>query len=553
MNNLSMRHPEDGLLLRYIDGELPGRKARQIQRHLEACWKCRTEIEELQATVADCMHYRKNVLEAHLPEAPNPWADLSREFHRIDESFAAEPFWKRLMPRANSLRWSMAAAAAIAVICAVVYQLRETPSVQAATLLKRAVAASIQHPQPARRYRIRMGGVQVIRAAAKIDAPLPIALSARLAAAHYDAADPLSAAAFQSWRDAQAVKTDEVSTITGAAGSESYRIRTSTPNGDVAAASLTLLSSDLHPVEGTLEFRDKETIEFIELTEPAVSDGTPVARNVEVPVRSSVPSGTAAFAPRPMASISDELQVLSALHQIGADLGDPIEVKRSGGRVLVGGVGVPPQRQKQIHDMLDALPNVSVDFANPAAVSSGVPATSDGAAAAETTKPAPGSKVQTRLEQQLGGRAEFEKFSSQVLDANEAAMSRAYALRLLAQRFPASDESALSAADRRELRGIAAEHIAALATQITAIQHVLNPVLTSMGAPAQARAATSATAWQPAAEDLFRASRRVEVLLSVLLGVTPSQANASETPAQLQSAVAELRGDLDQCQRLLGQ
>ncbi len=554
MSNLSMRHPDDGVLLRYIDGELPGRKSRQIQHHLEGCWKCRTEMEALEATIAECMQYRENVLEKHLPVAPTPWTDLSRELDRIDESMASEPFWSRLFPRTQALRWSLAGVAAVALLCGIFYQLRETPSVQAAALLKRAVAAAAQHPQPVHRYRIHMGGVRIVRTSAEVNAPLPIALSARFAAAHYDAVNPLSAAAFEAWRDAQAVKTDEVSTISGAAGAESYRIHTLTPSGEVASATLTLRSTDMHPVDGTLEFRDKETLEFTELTEPAVSGGEAVARNVEVPVRSSVPSGTAAFAPRGTASISDELQVLSALHQIGADLGDPIEIKRSGGRVVVSGVGVPVQHQKQIHDMLDALPNVSVDFANPAAVSSGEPATSDAAAAADTPRDTPALKNQARLIQQLGGRAEFERFSSQILDASDAAMSRAYALRLLAQRVPASNEAELDAAGRRELHAMASEHAAALATQIASIQRILNPVLTSMGALARANPpVTTATAWQPAAEDLLRASRRVEVLMSIFLGVAPSQGSTSEVPAQLMTAVSELRADLDQCQKLLGQ
>ena len=555
MSNFSQRHRDDGMLLRYIDGELPGRKGRQVQRHLEASWKCRTELEDLQSTVADCMHYRKDVLEAHLPEPPNPWSDLSREFDRIDLSLAAEPFWKRLLPAPRSLRWSLAAAAAVALIAGVFYQLRETPAVHAATLLKRAVASAAQHPQPARRYRIRMGGVQVIRAAAKINAPLPVALSARLAAAHYDAIDPLSAAAFQSWRDALAVKTDEVSTVSGASGAQSFHIATSTPEGEVALATLTLRASDLEPVDGTLQFRDRETIEFTELTEPpAVSDVQAVAENVEVPVRSSVPSGTAAFAPSVTASISDELQVLSALHQIGADLGDPIEVRRSGGRVVVSGVGVPSQRQKQIHEMLDSLPNVSVDFANPAAVSSGEPATSDAAAAAESSAGTPPvSRMQTRLEQQLGSRAEFERFSSQILDATEAAMSRAAALHLLAQRVPEPEEASLSESGRRDLHTIASEHAAALTAQIAGIQRILTPVLNSMGAGSHVNpAAPAANSWQPAAEDVFRASRRVDVLLSVFLGVAPPQGSTTDLPTQLMSAVTELRADLDQCQKLLG-
>ena len=96
MSNLAERHPGDGLLLRYIDGEMPARKARQVHRHLEACWQCRTEIEDLQATVAECVHYRQSVA-AQLPEPPQPWSDLSREFDRIDASFATEPVWKKLL------------------------------------------------------------------------------------------------------------------------------------------------------------------------------------------------------------------------------------------------------------------------------------------------------------------------------------------------------------------------------------------------------------------------------------------------------------------------
>ena len=69
MSNWQSQHLDDGLALRYLDGELPARKARQVRRHLEACWQCRAEIEALEATVADCMRYRKQVLEAHLPEA----------------------------------------------------------------------------------------------------------------------------------------------------------------------------------------------------------------------------------------------------------------------------------------------------------------------------------------------------------------------------------------------------------------------------------------------------------------------------------------------------
>src|SRR5215472_7992438 len=95
MSKWNPQQLDDGMALRYLDGELPAHKARQVRRHLEACWQCRAEIEALETTVADCMRYRKQVLASRLPEPPHAWADLSRRFDRIDSELSAEPFWRR--------------------------------------------------------------------------------------------------------------------------------------------------------------------------------------------------------------------------------------------------------------------------------------------------------------------------------------------------------------------------------------------------------------------------------------------------------------------------
>src|SRR5581483_653355 len=271
MNNAFTNHPDDGLLLRYIDGELPSRKARQISKHLEACWQCRSEIEELKSTVADCIRYRKHVLAANLPDPPNPWQDLSRGFARIDDSVSAESFFARILRPPAMVRWSLAAAAALAVVCGVFYQLRETPSVQAATLLKRAVAAAASQPvKPVKRVRFRTSTQMFVRTTASGAAPaLPSSLEAKFEQAHYDASDPLSARSFQAWRDQQVQTQDEVSTVADpqSPSKNCYRLHTTTANGEVAAATLMLRTSDLEPVEGLLEFRDNQWIEFSEFAE----------------------------------------------------------------------------------------------------------------------------------------------------------------------------------------------------------------------------------------------------------------------------------------------
>src|SRR4051794_16136602 len=122
-------HPEEGVLLRYLDGELPGRKSRQVRGHLEACWQCRGAVEELETTVANCVEYRKEVLQKHL-EPPAPWADLTGQFARIDEDLSTIGFPQKLarwftFPQVQ--RWALSAAAVAALAVGLYYQLGRTP------------------------------------------------------------------------------------------------------------------------------------------------------------------------------------------------------------------------------------------------------------------------------------------------------------------------------------------------------------------------------------------------------------------------------------------
>ena len=533
-------HPEEGQLLRYLDGELPGRKSRQVRGHLEACWQCRSTVEELEGAVAACVEYRKEVLQGHLPPPPTPWADLTAGFARIDSEIAADGWGTRLgqwlsAPRLQ--RWALTAAAVGLVAVGVYYQVLHTPSVQAATLLRRAVAATATAtPAPAKP--VRMRGNYKNRAG----------IVSKLRAAHYPEGDPLNPKSFQQWRDSLAQKQDEVATVPNPElPSESwFRIRTTPAEGELAAASLTLRASDFHPVGSRFEFRDQEWVEYNEFSEtPATDGGTPAVSRLEDPTRRVVPSRPTALPSGDSASISEELRVLAALHEIGADLGDPLDITRSGGKVLVSGVGIPAGRQGEIHRALDPLPNVSVHFNDPAT------AAAESATATSEVRPetAGRSPIQTRLEQQLGSRAALERFSSQTLDALDNAMAHAYALRSLAQRFP--EGTAMSDSDRAVLAELARTHLKTLSSQINELHRTLAPVLVSLGgATAQGRPATNVRAWQTGAEDTFAASRRVEVLLSTLVGAT-AEAPSTHVPSDLLAAFADLRTAIEDCQKRL--
>ena len=560
MSSLGMRHPEEGQLLRYLDGELPGRNARQIRQHLEACGHCRAALEELQNTVADCVRYRKNALGTCLPPPPEAWRDLSRGFDRIDASFDGESLTARLaraiFPPRPAVRWAATGAIAVAVVCAIVYQLRETPSVQAAALLKKAVAVADSRPRPARRIRIRTASQQLTRV---IGAGQPAseapAIERLFRSANYNWDDPLSAKAFETWRDQLPAKRDEVAAVEDAQSPDrnSYRIQTTTDASELVSATLKLRMTDLEPLEGRFEFRNREWVEMTELTDqPTLPASTVAGATGGMPRQPGMPPDRVEPSAEPVnpAGVAEELQVVAALHQVGADLGDPVEIARNSGQILVSGTGIPPQHQKQIHEALDSMPGVVVRFQEPGA--EGAPPVEPEAPAVRDSAGSAPPAFQARLEERLGGRPQFERFSSQLLDQSDAAMDRAYALGRLAQQFPPDVERQLSIEDRHTLRNLWRDHLVAFARESGQIEATLTPLLRSLGgtvAPLDVR--SEPAAWQAASEELLSAARRVETVLAVLLGMAAPENPAADTPSQLLAALAQLRASQEHCQRLL--
>ena len=553
MSDLDVRHPEDGLLLRYLDGELAGRKARQVRSHLEACWQCRAQVEELQSAIGECVRYRKEFLAPSLPPPPEPWSSL--DFARVEAELAQQSLFHRVarffLPlRHGGLRWALSAAAALALCLVGVQQLRETPKVQAATLLQKAVRAAQSRPTAHQRLRITTRTGQMTRLVGVAYKPpaREVEIARLFDAANYDWNDPLSAKSFARWREGLAHYQDAV-----ASEPNSYDIKTTTEDSELVSVTLKLRNTDLEPLEGRFEFRNRDWVEMTELVDQQTNPASIVAGTTGgMPRQPGVPPGPLEVPKETAepAAYSEELQVVSALHRLGADLGVPLEISREGGQVLVSGTGIPPQRQQQIHGLLDRMPHVVVRFDDPAFPAGAMPvpsepATRDAAGPEKSTYPA-------RIEERLGGRPQFERFSSSVLDWTDSAMTRAYALRRLAQQFSAAAENEMTAEDRRTLRRLGREHLAAFTKDAQRVANTVNPVLTGMASGvAQIDAHAEPTEWQAASEDLLATARRAETLLAVVLGVAPAENAPGDAPAQLIIALAQLSRGAEECQRLL--
>lgn len=227
---------------------------------------------------------------------------------------------------------------------------------------------------------------------------------------------------------------------------------------------------------------------------------------------------------------------MAALHRLGADLGDPIEVTRAGAEILVAGTGIGIEHQQDIREALRTIPRVIVRFSSDPAVETLAP---DERSSSRISVGAGAGPLQLEMERRLGGRAPFEQFADQTFDMTDRFMSRAHALRRLAQRFPQTIEAQMTTGDRKLLEQLRQDHAGALVENVTNVEDRLRAVL---GVTRENTEAASASgSWQDETEPLFVAARHAEMLLVALLGASPDQNQSPELPAQTAASLAQLR------------
>lgn len=553
MSSLGMRHPTDEQLLRFADGEMPTPESEVVRGHLKACWQCRNELEEIEQTIGECVRYRNIVVDTCLPSPPVPWFDIYPHLAAIDESQKRQ-LWLRRITRSlaavwtNPRRW-VPAIATVVLLAVVVQQFRQAPSVQAAELLRKAIVAADSQPHSARRIQFRTRTrhwTRVIGASAAATKTTgtdsTAALESLFQAAHYSWDDPLSAKSYAEWRDQLADKRDEV-TIEP----DSYLLRTTTDSGELVEATLKLSAPDLHAVEGSLEFRNHELVEITELPDlPAPSQVISSGERATLPPAARpAPSDLPGEVPSSAATPAEELAVLAALHRLGADLGDPIDVTRQGSEVLVTGTGIDPGRQQEIRQELRAMPRVTVRLSSEPAAESFEP--DERSPRRISVGPGTGP-LQTEIEQRLGGRATFEQFADGVFDLTDAFMARAHALRRLAQRFPPDVEAQMATPQRQLLEQLRAEHAKALLESVAGVEAQIRSaagINLGDGPPIK-----SSASWQDQTEQLFGEARQAEAMLVALLGGSPDQAQSPELPAHTVASLAQLRQRVQNYQHL---
>jgi hypothetical protein len=492
---MSSVHLDERELMSYLDGELQAARAAEVRHHLDACDECRHYVNEAQAALRAFNSAHRD----GLPAPPRPWADLREQFQ--DKDAGRSPILRfETRPRPSGARrkpmWWAAFAAGIA-LAALMFRLSTGQTVSAAELLHKASAQD----RPVARVQVKTSKGRFVRAAREQgDAQL----AAMFREANFDWVEPLRAQAFADWRNGLDDKRDDVRIV-----GRFYKITTSTPEGTLSEVTITIRAADMRAVEERFEFRNSEWVEISEAV-----DVESVRPEPSIAAHPDAPSEGASV------SRADELRVIEALHRIRADLGEPIEVRRTERAVEVTVLGVSDQREREIRSALDGIANVALRFEQPQAVR-----TPPGEVARGGVE-APEGPLHSRLLRLMGSAANVETFTNATLEASESVMARAHALRQLAERFPDREGAAAE-----KLREIEAGHIEALRASVDRLTALLQPLTGAV------------EAGQPRAVDaraLLGSAQRLDTILTIALASSKAGDDPEQVVGRIRQALAEL-------------
>lgn len=322
-------HPSDEELLQYSDGELSAKEAARVRQHLDSCWSCRAQREEMERRILEFTNYRKTTLTPSRETLPRAQSQFKARLSQMaSESVSPRGMYSFLnWIRQEALHSYLAVRFVTCLLFSLALilfwiRLSSVPPVSAKELLQRVEAAEskriqqvtspviyqkvevrrrLQHPgetelvtweiwnDPGNKsFMQRVAdswGVRLIRAKNAPDshgrdesdgAAIPQVLTDLdqiLQVNQMDGQHPLSSAGYESWRHTLREKEEEVAETRLSSGGLGLRLITSSPGPhsakSIIRAELVVRTKDWHPVEQHLRAQGNKGIEDYEIAETA--------------------------------------------------------------------------------------------------------------------------------------------------------------------------------------------------------------------------------------------------------------------------------------------
>jgi hypothetical protein len=482
-------HPDENDLLLALERELPPEEIEEIERHLGGCWSCRARFQEMQRGILVFVEYREDRYLPSLGSPPNAFRSFPGQLRSVigDDSSGVVTALRKaiatLLAVPASVRWS-AAVALITAIGLFWSQVLFNPAIVSANeLLARAIAA--QSPNaPAKgeagkrktirqKVQIRNGGRTVVR-------DFQWTAGELVRQARWEMAEdldrwnsPLTAEGFAEWRDSLAAKDDKVER-----DRDALKLTTITETGLFKKASIVVRATDFHPVEQHIVFADDQALDFFELGFEVVDEVAPAAPR-ESGDTSLASQGRRANSPVNLDEL--ELAVRYSLFTQKLDLGEDLSITRTGNEVTVGGTASSKERTEAIASLLGKMDRVRVKVTYPEATNASQ--ASAGSKAKETSVASTSPLGGELLAKEFPSSSERTYFVDAWLAASDKALSHAWALKRLAERYTEKEESRLTPESVDKLREMLQTHLQAVGQANADVDSLLKLLPHSLDAP----------------------------------------------------------------------
>ena len=557
--NDALRHPSEKELLLAADGELSDAETAQIEAHLKACWICRGLRHDIEAAIATFVSVHGAMLDSRIPPNGPSRALLTARLSALhsEETELPQSWWSRIRLVLN--RAAVPESTRFLLLCAVALGLAATVGllfapwnhgkVSADDVLARAAVSETQTTK-----RVEPGVVcqrVVIRTSKRALhrsvysdvegkrqprlqtlAAEDAQLRAKLALAGVGWEQPLSALTYKRWHDRQTSSKDELRQT-----EENFTITTTVPSGAVAQESLTVRSTDFHPLRRSVEFRNEESVEITELNYQVLS-WSDVGDGVFEPSRETAPA--AHVRPRLVmltrAEIEEaELQTRLALNHVNADMGERIEIVRKANGIEVKGIVETEERKRELLGSLRPLPHVVSSIFTFQEMKSRPGPESEITSIKAYSVVAQPSPLERYLTERNWQRDQISQFHRQLLNAAIAVHQESRAIAELLERFPSSEPSSETA--QNALSQLVLDHKAKLIARLEEEHNLIGRI----ELPARTLNASLPTSASPDAVNLKKMAERNFTLCTQLTSGT-------DAPPPVQSLVLELADSIAQLQ-----
>jgi hypothetical protein len=412
---------------------------------------------------------------------------------------------------------------------------------------------------------------------------------------------PLSISEFSAWRNAAQIETESVSKVVSPDGGGALRLFTVVASpytaNQIVESELVVRARDWHPVSERLKARTSTGTEEFEFTEatyevmalgdlnPAIfNDAARPSEQLRTLIKPGSPSPTATVATvpgRPSAAelAAAEFDARYRLHQLRADLEGNLQIESTATGVLVSGIVDTAARKEELISVLGSIALVSLNIqtideatralASPRSVAAPTaeivtPLAAEGEKNSDDSRRNSLQRLARHFERQLATsdvariNAAVAQFSNEAVSLCTSALAEAWAMRRLAERYSASDQTTLSPADRRRLDRMIVTHAQRIGAHTRRLQLLLSPIVKELsGNSAQsvsgsdAESASSANDWGGRTQAIFNEVRKLDGFTAELLFGSKEDASGGSIARSLLATFPRLLAHLENVEESL--